>query len=444
MRSQDNFDQRLNRTADGVMAATTATPIATYGEVFADGAIIELISGDHDGNPALMCWDGAKETIGARVEHSGQLYEPATIGASLLQELSLPAGCRPHGSTRRLLAEVCTLIADLAQLNEKFASLTGRFILCSALVEAVSVAPMLTVAGPDAARGNQLVNLLRCLCRHALPLTGVTPAGFCSLASGARFSYLISQASVSDRLRKLLDDASCRDRKIPFRGRLLDLFGVQVIHSNSSVSADFGPLRSILIPMIPNDQQLPAFDLEMQDRITSEFQDKVLSFRRAILGVACRLAFDVSKFTPRLRNLARNVAAATPDDTGLQDEVCNLLRDEDDEIRFDRWVDPGAIAAEAVLVAHYDSPGGITYIADLSRIAQEISRRRGQEAVIDPGEFGKQLKLLGFVTQRDARGKKLHLTEAAHERAQQIVRDFGGPEVGDDQPGTASPSVTGR
>jgi hypothetical protein len=63
MRSQDNFDQRLNRTADGVMAATTAPPIATYGEVFADGAIIELIQSAHGGSPALMLWGPGRESL---------------------------------------------------------------------------------------------------------------------------------------------------------------------------------------------------------------------------------------------------------------------------------------------------------------------------------------------------------------------------------------------
>ena len=113
-------------------------------------------------------------------------------------------------------------------------------ILCSALVEALSVAPTLMIVGPDTARGNRLMELLRCLCWHALPLTGVTPAGFCSLASGVRFTYLISQSSLSDKLRKLLDDASSRDQKIPFRGGLLDLFGAQVIHSDPLLPAILG------------------------------------------------------------------------------------------------------------------------------------------------------------------------------------------------------------
>jgi len=415
-------------------------PVATAGGVFSDGSIIELIRGAHGGNPALLLWDGVKESIGAAVEHRGQLYEPAPINASVLQELILPNRCYPHGSTREFLAETCRLIANYAGLSEKFASLVGRVILCSALVEAVSVAPTLVVVGPDAVRGSRLMELLRCLCWHALPLTGVTPAGFCSLASGLRFTYLISQSSLSDKLRKLLDDASSRDQKIPFRGGLLDLFGAQVIHGDAVFAGDSWPSRSIQIPMVPTDQELPAFDFDARQRITDEFQAKSLSFRRANLGVARKMDFDASKFTPALRDRASSLAAATPDDLELQAEVFDLLQEEDAEIRADKLIDPSVIAAEAVLVAHHDSPGGTAYVSDLAKIAQAILRGRGQETVIDPGAFGKQLKLLGFTSEpRDARGKKIRLTEAARNLAQQVVRDLGGPEGGDDRPVIPSP-----
>ena len=103
-----------------------------------------------------------------------------------------------------------------------------------------------------------------------------------------------------------------------------------------------------------------------------------------------------------------------------------LLRGEDAEIRADKLIDPSAIAGEAVLVAWHGSPGGFAYVTDLATIAQVMLRGRGEQSTIEPAVFGKLLKLLGFATERDARGKKLHLTEAVRERAQQIVRDFGG------------------
>jgi len=428
VKNGDNLDEQLKQNGNGVAAATIARPVATYGEQFADGSSIELIGGVHGENPQLMLWDRLKETIGATVEHHGQLYEPAPINTSVLQALIFPNRCCPHESTREFLAETCKLIANYAGLPEKFASLVGRVTLCSALAEAVSVAPTLEIVGPGIARGNRLMELLRCICWHALPLTGVTPAGLCSLASGARFTYLIGQETVSEKLRKLLDDASRRERKIPFRGRLLDLFGVQVIHSSSLLPGDSSPLRSIQIPTIPTEQELPPLDFDARHRITSEFQAKLLSFRRANLGVARKMQFDASKFTPALRDHARSLAAATPDDLELQAEVFDLLRAEDAEIRADKLIDPSAIAGEAVLVAWHGSPGGIAYVADLAAIAEEMLRRRGEESRIEPAALGKQLKFLGFATERDAKGKKLRLTQAVRDRAQQLVREFGGPE----------------
>lgn len=445
MKNRDNLDEQLKQNGNGVAAATIACPMATYGEQFADGSSIELIGGVYGGNPQLMLWDGLKETIGATVEHHGQLYEPAPINASVLQELILPTHRCPHGSTREFLAETCKLVANYTGLPEKFASLVGRVILGSALVEAVSVAPTLEIVGPGIARGNRLMELLRCVCWHALPLTGVTPAGLCSLASGARFTYLIGQEAVSEKLRKLLDNASRRERKIPFRGRLLDLFGAQVIHCGSLVAGVSSPLRSIQIPTIPTEQELPLLDFDAQHRITNEFQAKLLSFRRADLGVARRMNFDASKFTFALRDRARSLAAATPDDLELQAELFDLLQEEDTEMRSERWIDLNVIAGEAFLVAHFESPGGAAYVSDLANIAQEILRGRGQVTVIDPGAFGKRLKLLGFTSDpRDARGKKIRLTEAARNLAQQVVRDLGGPAVGDDQPVIPFPSGTER
>ena len=419
-------------------AATSAAvgcPIATAGEVFADGAMIELVGGVHPAHPQVMLWDGSKEIIAPVVEHDGQQYEPAPIESSILQQLTLPTRCCAHGTTRAFLTEICNLVANLVGLDEKAASLVARIVLCSALVDAVSVAPALVIVGPDIARANRLVALLRCMCWHSVPLTGVTPAGFCSLASGTRFTFLISQATLSDKLQKLLDDASSRDQKIPFRGGLLDLFGVQVIHSDSFRAGESSPRRSIQISMIPTDRELPIFALDAQRQIMGEFQSKLVSFRRVNLGAARRLQFDASQFTFAIRELAHSLAAATPDDAELQAEVFELLREEDAESRSGRWTDYSVVAAEAVLVAYHDSPGSMIYVSDLAKFAEVILARRGEESKFDPGKFGKQLKLLGFTTEpRDAKGKKLHLTEAVRGRAMQLLHDFGGAESADVEP----------
>jgi hypothetical protein len=402
--------------------------ITTGGEVFADGVMIELIRGAHLGNPQLMLWGSSTEIMAPALEYNGQRYEPAEIEKSILQQL-MPTRCCPHGTTREFLVETCTLITNLVGLDEKSASLAARVVLCSAIVDAVSVAPVLVIGGPDTARAHRLMSVLRCLCRHSVPVTSVTPASFCSLANGVRYTFLISQANISQKLQKLLDDASRSDRKILFRGRLLDLFGVQVIQSESVFPDDPWPLRSIRVSMVPTETALPAFDKNAQRLIATEFQGKLLSFRRANLGAAQRLDFDASKFSLGLRDLARSLAAATPDDVELQAEVFELLREEDAESRSARWIDLSVIAVEAVLVAYHESSGEAVYVSEPSNIGQALLKGRGEDSTIDPGAFGKRLKLLGFVTEpRDANGKKMRLTEAVYNRARQLARDLDIPE----------------
>ena len=424
----------MNTNGQATAAAAVGRPISTAGEVFADGAMIELIGGAHPAHPQLMLWDGSNEFVGPVVEYKGDRYEPAEIERSVLQHLALPTRCCPHGTTREFLTETCTLIANLVGLDEKTASLAARIVLCSAIIDVVSVAPMLVIAGPDTTRANRLVNVLRCLCWHSVPLTSVTPASFCSLANGARYTFLISQANISEKLQKLLDDASRSDRKIPFRGRLLDLFGVQVIQSESVFAEDPWPLRSIRIAMLPTETALPAFD-QAQRPIATEFQAKLLSFRRSNLVAAQRLDFDASKFSLGLRDLARSLAAATPDDIELQADVFELLREEDAESRSAQWIDLSVIAVEAVLVACRESPGEAVYVSELSNIAQAILNGRGEDSTIHAGAFGKRLKLLRFVAEpRDAKGKKLRLTEAVRDRALQLAHDL-------DIPGQATKST---
>jgi len=132
-------------------AAMVACPIPTAGEIFADGAMIELVGGN-PARPQLMLLKGSTEITGAVVEYGGQLYEPAEIETSILEQLTLPTRCCPHGTTRAFLTEILKLIKNMVGLDEKSASLAARIVLGSAMVDALSLAPALVVSGPDTAR----------------------------------------------------------------------------------------------------------------------------------------------------------------------------------------------------------------------------------------------------------------------------------------------------
>jgi hypothetical protein len=439
--------QTTNR--DGNLGGATnikpPCPMATTGEAFADETQIDLIGDFQGGNPGLALWDGSKEFVGSSIEHHGLVYIPAPLPTALLRVMKLPKRGRPHGSTRTFFWDICKLVKTFSGLDDKSVSLVSRIVLLSALVDAVPISPTLMIFGPDVARGKQLLALLGCLCRHSLSLAGVTPAGLSSLPSGMQSTYLISQPVIGKNLRALLDNASNRDLKIPFRRGVIDLFGVQVLHSDSLPAAgDPWSSHSIQIPMIPTGQGLPFLDLDSQHRITEEYQAKLLSFRRANLGAAHHLKFDLSKFAFPLQHLARCLAAATPDDPQLQAEVISLLKDEDEDMRNNRLVDSNCVAVEAVLVAAHGSAGGAIYISELALINQEILKGRGEEVESNPGMFGKQLKGLGFTAKRDKRGSKLLLTSATITHARRLARDLGVPEAENDGTEKRKPGETSK
>jgi len=413
--------------------ATARKPIPTSGEVFPDGGMIDLVRSSLNHGLNLASWNGIHETIGPRVEHDHRLYQPAPINASVAESLPLPTKSAPHGTTREFLREIREVIWHFVDISEQFIALVARVVLCTAIVDALSVAPMLIVGGPDAAGVNQLVALLGCLCRHALILTGVTPAGLCSLPNGFRFSLLINQP-LSAKMLRLLDNVSIHDQKIPSRGGLLDLFGVQIISSNLAHNTHSWPVRSIPISVLPTTRPLPRLDLGAQRLIIAQFQPKLLSFRRANLSLAREINFDASLFSPPSRDLARSLAASTPDDPDLQAELFDLLWEQDDEVRSEKWADPNVVSLQAIVVAGHESRGKFAYVAELAKIATEILQRREALSVeINPAVLGKTLKTLGFrAEQRDAKGKKLLLSQNVISRAKQLAHDLGGPTIEDD------------
>ncbi len=412
--------------------------VSTSGETLPGGNSVNLFRMANR-ELGVIVWDGKQGRLNNSVVHDGHRYQPVPIGETILRELTLPNAILQCGPTQQFWTTICDLLVNFAGLEGQAVELAARTILCSALIEALPVAPALLIAGPDYARGKRLLTLLGCMCRHPLRLTGVTVAGLCSLGGGARFTLLIGQPVLDEAVKKLLGMARVRDQKIPYRGGLLDLFGVQVIHSDSPLLANSAPFRCIQIPMLPLDHALPAFDLETQAKITHEIQAKLLMFRCQKLEIARKLAFDVSKFADELQDLATGLATATPDDVELQGRVFDLLRDEDDEVRAARCTELHRVTCDAIRVAGAKTPGKNIYVSDLANVAQEILRERGcADSKVIPATFGKRLRHLGFVASRDANGKKLLLTDAVINRAKELIHNFIGAPAA---PPSVDPSV---
>jgi hypothetical protein len=400
----------------------SSAPIPTAGEVFLGGAFIEVVRAGDSARPSLLLWDGQHQVTGDVVEFRGQQYKLRTTHDSILRTLKLPATIGTFESVRDLLAEICKSIGQFVGLPEKFTALVGRFVLATWIADAIPTAPRLLIEGPDALRACQLLQLLHCLCRRALPLASVSPAGFCSLPSGMRFTLLLRDTNTSAKLSNLLGAAIRRDNPILKGGELRDLFGAQAILCETGFGVEGWSAGSICVPCLPSGQALPILDHAAQARIVKEYQPSLLAFRFANYESASSTRFDCSQFATPLQELAAALAAATPGDADLQRELHALLQDDNSEMESANWVDPNTVIVEAILVHCREAKMESAYVGAIAEMAEQILHGRGERRKLDPGEVGRRIKNLGFPTEpRDARGVKLRFTNAVCVRAQDLA-----------------------
>ena len=415
---------------EAVPPAVSDAPIPTFGEVFAGGAFVELVRAGASIHPRLLLRDGPQQMVGDIVEYRGQRYEPQSIHHTILRELTLPAEVGTSGAVRELLSDLVGLIDRFVRLPEKSMALVGRFILATWVVDALQTAPRMLIEGPDTARARQLMLLLHCCCRRAVPMSAVTPSGLCSLPSGMLLTLLLQHESISPKLAALLKAASIRENPVLRAGQLRDLFGAQVILCDEGFDEGAWVASSIRVPCIPTSGRLPVLDTEQQQRIADKFQAALLAFRFTNYRAACVTSFDPSKFAIPLQQLAMSLAAATPGDAELQAELHTLLKEENAEIDAANWVDPNTVIVEAILAHCREAKSKSVYVGEIAVMAGKILEGRGSLRRLDAGETGRRIKNLGFSAEpRDAKGVKLRLTNEVCGRAHELAHQFDVPAV---------------
>ena len=121
-------------------AANTTHTFFSAGESFADGWMIELISGSS--KPNLLLWNGRKANVGARVEHGDCTYEAPDLDPILWRAMRLPARCCDYGSARALFDGIRELFQRHLGLPESESGLIACFAISSWLADRLPNAPI--------------------------------------------------------------------------------------------------------------------------------------------------------------------------------------------------------------------------------------------------------------------------------------------------------------
>ena len=400
--------------------------IATSGEAFADGALIEILR--DAGNPRrlrLILWRDGQTTTGPVVKYQRQIYEPAPIDPTILRAMTLPTGIAPYGSGRELLHGIAKEVSRYSALPERFVSQVSWSALSTWFAGVTEGAPALSILGSDTIAGNQLFRLLAAICRRPLLLSAARFAGVCSLPTGLQPTLLIRGSHFDRDVQRVLSAARKPREYVPRGGRLVELYSPVV--TLSEFGAANVPARTVLrIPVVEGQSPARMLGRENVEEIKNFFQPRLLAFLLANRAKALRSQFDAPMLADPVREVARCLGACTPDDADLQAELLEVLQSTNAEYLSAKSTDFTTVVVESLLFYSHERPGGHFYIGECAETAEEILVRCGDPIAVTPRRVGEVIDDLGLQTEpRSKTGYRVILTKVVRRRIHELARQLG-------------------
>jgi len=399
------------------------------GEIFADGAIIELVSGSLGLNkPFLLLWDGKKANIGPFVEHGGCVYEAPDLAPSLCRAMRLPSRTIAYGSARSLFAAIADLFRHHLALPERESRLLASFSISTWLPDCLSTALGLAIFGSEQELGIDVLRLLGCVCRHPLILTELTPGAFRSLPMHLGLTLLLAQQEITPSLHRLLRASSYRGMHSPGSGgKLVDLYGPKAIFCGNDAELDALSAGVIHVSVTRSEPQSSALTEQAQSEIANSFQPQLLMYRLKNAGKVQESPLDLSTFTVATRQLARTLALCFPEDSELARDAVQLLRAQDDEVCGQSHRDVNSAIVEILWAITHERKQREVQVDELAKYVNALLRSRGETLMYSAEEIGWRLKTLNIPRHSSSAGRQILLERGTSRSVHGLARSYDLP-----------------
>ncbi|SRR5713226_3437582 len=402
----------------------------TAGEVFPDGAMLELLRDPSDSGPlVLLHWGRERSEIAREFTIAGLRYVPIEMEAPHLWQMRLPSKPKSYGSTEQLFSEVRDLLTKYSELSQDAVSLLTHFVFASFFINCVRIAPCLLLSGARA-EAIALLRMLSWVCRHPILSADI---GLCAFPGGLKPTRLICQPGA--KIEKLLAPLQLSGFGISSNGSLREICSATALYlCGEELQTSFadGCLR---IPIAPSRTLLSVSDEQREGDAIASLQSKLLSYRVTNFAKVRSSDFDMAEFSGPTRELARALGACIVDAPDLNRRLLEILRPYDAAARSSRTTTIACILLEALLMFCHERRESV-HVGEVAKIANEILSRRGEALTMNPRETGAKLKSLGFLTTRvDAGGRGLYLLQEDCERIHNSARAHGVPSLREGVPG---------
>jgi hypothetical protein len=404
-------------------------PWPTAGEVFPNGAMLELLRDPSDsGRLALVHWERKRFRIAREFTIAGLRYAPVEV-AGPLSRLRLPSEPKPYGSTVQLFNEVNGLLARYSELTESDLSLLTHFVFASFFSDCTRIAPCLLLSG-SRAEAIALLRMLRWVCRLAILLTD---GGLYDFPGGLKPTRLICQAGA--KIEKLLAPLQLSGFGISRNGSVREICSATAIYTcEGELQSSFadGCLR---ISIAPSRRLLSVSDEQREEATIAALQNTLLDYRIENFAKVRGSDFDIPEFSGSTRELARSLAACVVDAPELQEQLVALLQPHDEALRSERTPNIAGTLLEVLLMFCHERRKS-AYVSEVADDANKLFARRKDILTVSARETGGRLKSLGFHTVRlDAGGRGLRFGQADCNRIHHLARRYEVPALGKGLPG---------
>lgn len=393
---------------------------STAGEVFPDG-LLELVRAP-GGELSLLHWDGQAATTAAQFTRHGKTFAPVQIDQSVL----LPRGVVDHDSTRKLFVEILDFVSRTIPGALDVAKLVTYFVFATWLADALPMAPTLWIVCPPTAVPGPLFQVLQLICRRSLVLNDVSALEFYSAADRLTPTVLREVVHPTRAFLNQLRASARRDACTVSGGRFLHPYCAKIIFAPA-------PLRDPACAGFPLEVVLPAAadyvprkSVEEAARLAALCQAKLLNYRLSNLAKVHTPKFDLTQFTPCVRDLAYSLGACIVEDDQLQAEIVTLLKPLDSETRVGHASTLDAIVLEALLAHCHAHTGKFCAVMEVMRDVNTLLTGRAEALTVSPESIGWVLRGLGLHTDFVPGGRKgLILTQDVREQIHNLAARYG-------------------
>ena len=411
-KSRDKSSSSVQKSAD------KSSAVPTYGEVFPNGATIELIQPSAKGGLELQLTHGNKVTTAPKVEFGGRWYRPAKLNRSIQQIVRFPAKSVDFGSTTNLFAEIHKFFVSNG-FSEEVSLVATHFSFAAWFADVLPLAPCLLITG-SRLEADLLLDLLDYVVRRPLPMSEFNRRALTLLPMRLRPTLLIHMEQLGRASFDLLRKSNRPRAFVACKNELVDLFCAKAVYCGHIADCDVIDEGILHIGLRPASGRLPILDRKLCDAVAREFQSKLLAYRcRYILDVQ-QSQFDLSEFPSGIRILARVFGAPIVAAAALQKGLIVLLQEQDEERQALQWTDLRFVVLEAVLHHFHKQPGTRVHVGEITKTVNGILKGRGDATEREAREIGTILRDFGLRPKRNGGGFAILLDSNVGNRIHRI------------------------